>query len=243
MKRKSFLCFLCIVLFCAGVTGCSASGGKSGEAGKDSKEGTEENGKAMRMQEGALLSENTENNENNKAREAVPMLSLPEGISGSKAETGKLEPLENLIINYYDIPEEYLAQTFYYYNYVDLNEDGEDEIFAVIMGPYTSSPDGSSAVWVGEGDGELEVKGDFNLVNAPVIVSDQKTNEVHDLIIPYSGGGAENGYRVLTYSENFFPNVEDGETIETLEGITGKAIIANDLEKEADYGRAGLPLK
>ena len=172
----------------------------------------------------------------------VSMMELPKGIQGKKAETEKIEELRNLIISYYEIPKEYYESTRYYYNYVDLDDDGEEELFVVIMGPYTSGTGGSSALWITTNEGKLHVKQDFTIVNNPIIVSDNLTNGVHDLIVPYYGGGAQSQYSILEFQGDSYPRVSDGKISKDLEGVTGVAIIANDLGEEVDQGIMGINL-
>lgn len=59
---------------------------------------------------------------------------LPTGVVGIVSEREKLPELEQAIATYYDIPEEDLDGTRYYYNYVDLDNNGVEEIFAVVIG-------------------------------------------------------------------------------------------------------------
>lgn len=172
----------------------------------------------------------------------IEMVSLPEGMKGLKAETTPNIELQQLIIDYYEIPEDFYETTTYDYNYVDLDGDGTDEIFAVVSGPYTSGSGGSSALWVIESAGELHVNQNFTLVNTPVIISDTVTNGLKELMIPYYGGGAESSYSVLVGKDGLYPRVPDGKMIETPDGITGTAIIANDKIKEIEAGILGLNL-
>lgn len=172
----------------------------------------------------------------------VPMVDLPKGIKGEKAEVQRLEELRNLIISYYDIPKDYYESTRYYYNKVDLDEDGEEEMFVIVMGPYTSGTGGSSALWVTTNEGKLHVKQDFTVVNTPIIVSDNLTNGVHDLIVPFDGVGAQSQYSVLEFKGDSYPSVSDGKMSKDIEGITGNAIIANDLVEEMNKGITGMNL-
>lgn len=174
----------------------------------------------------------------------IPMVKLPEGIKGIKAETKPNKDLEALIAQEYDIPKEELGQTKYFYNYVNLNNDEYKEIFVVIMGPYTSGTGGDSGLWVVENQGQLYVNQRFTLANVPFIISDKVTNGYHDLIVPYNGGGAmEGGYKVLTCNEGSYENAGQAKSIDNLKGITGKAIIANDMLKEIENGSTGISLK
>lgn len=159
-----------------------------------------------------------------------------EGIVKQMAEKKAYPELEELIIKEYDIPEEFREQTKYYYNYVDLNGDGVNEIFVVIMGPYTSGSGGSSAMVVIPAGGVLNVNQKLTLVNTPVIISDRITRGVHEIIALRSGGGADTEYVRLTASEGTYTNISDGEVLESLNGVTGTAIIANDILKDMEDG-------
>ena len=96
---------------------------------------------------------------------------------------------------------------------MDLDSDGENEIFAVVVGSYTSGSGGSSALWCAEQDGELVVKQAFTLVNMPVIVVDNEDGGAKDLILERSGGGAETEYVMLTCADGVYTNVSDAETV------------------------------
>jgi len=163
---------------------------------------------------------------------------ISEGIKNLYAETKVYPELEALIIKEYDIPEEFWSRTRYYYNYVDLNSDGKNEIFVVVMGPYTSGSGGSSALIVHPIDDELNVNQQFSLVRTPVIISDTSTNGSKEIIALRSGGGVESSYVKLTCSDGYYTNVSDGKEINNLDNITGTAIIANDIVEDLDNGVA-----
>jgi len=161
---------------------------------------------------------------------------LSEGIKNLYAETKVYPELEALIIKEYDIPEEFWSRTRYYYNYVDLNSDGKNEIFVVVMGPYTSGSGGSSALIVYPIGDELHVNQQFSLVRTPVVISDTVTNGAKEIIALRSGGGVESSYVTLTCSDGYYTNVSDGKEIDNLDNITGTAIIANDIVEDLDDG-------
>ncbi|GLC81487.1 hypothetical protein [Lacrimispora brassicae] len=171
----------------------------------------------------------------------IPMLKLPEGISGMKAETKPFKELRDLIIEDMEVPEDYYETTHYFYNYIDLNDDGKNEIFVMVTGPYTSGTGGSSALLLSENGGKLHITQEFTLVNEPIIVSDKLDNGYHDLIIPYYGDN-KTQYSVLKYTHEAYPNVPDGEMIDSLDGVKGKAIIANDRINEVQEGIMGISL-
>ena len=165
---------------------------------------------------------------------------LPQGVKQVLAETEPNELLRQAIIDYYEIPEEFWEQTKYYYNYVDLNGDGTDEIFAVIMGSYTSGSGGDSALWCLEYEGEVKIMQAFTLVNTPIIVTKEALNGreygAKGLILQRSGGGAETEIVQLSCSDGVYTNVADAPVLENIEDIQGTAIICNDLIKDMESG-------
>lgn len=164
---------------------------------------------------------------------------ISENIVGIYAELERNAKLEKTIIEYLEIPKDYLAETKYYYNYVDLNGDGFDEIFTVVMGPYTSGTGGSTALHIIQTPtNEMHVKQKFTLIQTPIIISDKVTNGYKEIIVMRSGGGIESNYVVLTASDDNYTTVNDGTVIKGLEGVSGKAIICNDIVKDMEQGKA-----
>lgn len=104
------------------------------------------------------------------------------------------------------------------------------------MGPYTSGTGGSSAMVVISAGGELYVNQNLTLVNTPIIISDKMTRGTHEIIALRRGGGAESEYVRLTASEGEYTRISDGEVLKSLDGVTGTAIIANDLLKDMEDG-------
>ena len=152
-----------------------------------------------------------------------------DSIRTQSAETEADPAIRDLILSYYGVPEDFLASTRYYYNYVDLNGDGTDEIFVDVMGPYTSGTGGDSALLLSRTGGTLRVLQALTLVNVPVIVSDATTDGWHDLILPYTGGGAKSAYIRLTHASGAYPNAADAETLASLDGVTGTSILYTDV--------------
>ncbi len=161
---------------------------------------------------------------------------LPAGVEREQSETAPNGELAQLIAEYYEIPDDELADSRYYYNYVDLDGDGENEIFAVVVGSYTSGSGGSSALWCEQQEGKLAVKQAFTLVNMPVIVVDNEEGTAKSLIVERSGGGAEAEYVELTCTDGVYTNVTDAEPAEDLENIQGVAILCNDLADDMQTG-------
>lgn len=165
---------------------------------------------------------------------------LPQSVEQIMSETRPNELLKQAIIDYYEIPEEFWEQTKYYYNYVDLNGDGADEIFAVIIGSYTSGSGGNSALWCREYEGTIEIYQAFTLVNTPIIITRQSANGqeygAKGLVLQRSGGGAATEIVQLTYSDGIYTNVADAPVLENMEDIQGTAIICNNLISDMESG-------
>lgn len=165
---------------------------------------------------------------------------LPQNVEQIMSETEPNELLKQTIIDYYEIPEEFLEQTKYYYNYVDLNSDGTEEIFAVVIGSYTSGTGGNSALWCCEYEGTMQIYQAFTLVNTPIIITEEATNGqeygAKGLIMQRSGGGAETEIVQLSCSDGVYTNVADAQVIENIENIKGTAIICNNLIKDMENG-------
>jgi len=247
MKNKKYGILLLGSLAITVTLSISACGNKTLNAQKDTKaaEVTEEAAQKESAQTEGTYSENADSKvtsvANEKETSEVPMLKLPEGITGMKAETKPFKELRDLIIEDMEVPEEYYETTHYFYNYIDLNDDGKDEIFVMVTGPYTSGSGGSSALLLSENGGKLHVVQEFTLINEPIVVSDKLDNGYHELIVPYYNE-TKAQFSVLKYKNGAYPNVPDGEIINSLEGVKGKAIIANDRINEVQAGIMGLNL-
>lgn len=170
--------------------------------------------------------------------------SLPKYADGKigqlPSETDHDVKLEALIAKTWEIPEDDRQKTFYEYNKVDLNGDGKQEIFAAVIGDYTSGTGGDSALiaTVGE-DGSLTLKQTFTLVRQPVIISGHKTNGWNDLIFQQYGGGAQMTYRLLRADKSGkYPNVGSGRKLANLDKISGTAVVYNDLGADQAAGTA-----
>ena len=93
------------------------------------------------------------------------------------SEDEEYPQLAQFLAEHYEIPEEYLDKTRYYYNYTDLNEDGQEEIFAVVVGEYTKQPSGYPAVILQKmEDDTFGIIEDFAGIQTPVTIYETMTN-------------------------------------------------------------------
>ena len=113
------------------------------------------------------------------------------------ADREKNQELADFLIAYYQIPEEFCAETRYYYDMVDLNEDGTEEILAVVVGEYTECDGGDPAVILEQSEQGYQVLESFAYVRTPVYVSDTMTDGWHDLIFPAYGRELDFGFSII----------------------------------------------
>ena len=233
MKRKLAVMALALCMAGAALTGCGQTAAPAGEPDSQPENQTEIQAPVSQPEQEADHAEPAGGTENTFTGW------LPAGVEQVKAETEANPELEQAIIDYYEIPEESWEATKYYYNYVDLNGDGTEEILAVVMGPYTSGTGGSSMLWV-LSYADMAVNQAFTLINTPIIVTKEATNGqeygTRGLIVQRSGGGAETEFVLLTCNDGVYKEVNDGEVLESLEDVEGTAIICNDLMADMESG-------
>lgn len=155
-----------------------------------------------------------------------------EKIASVLSEKERKPELEKALKEKYDLDDKGSKETRYYYNCIDLNGDGVNEIFVEVVGPFTSGTGGDSAVIYKDNNGTLEEISDFTLIRNPIIISDEKSNGWNDIIVEYSGGGAPKKYAILKYDGNKYSKVNESETIDSIKDVSGVAIISNDMEKD-----------
>lgn len=153
------------------------------------------------------------------------------------AEKEKNQELADFLISYYQIPEELCAETRYYYDETDLDEDGTDEIIAVVVGEYTECDGGDPALILKRSEQGYQVLESFAYVRTPVYVSSEMTNGWHDLIFPAYGGEEGTGFRIFHYQDGVGYQNETMEFVENMdENFCGKKMIANNFIDDMDKG-------
>lgn len=115
----------------------------------------------------------------------------------------------------------------YYYNKVDINEDGKEEIFTVLYGMYVAGSGGGTGLLF---DNDYNLVTQFSLVRTPVIISDNKTNGWNEILMYVSGGGVESFYAQMKFDGKTYPsNPSVQSEVKPGMKIEGKAIIANEI--------------
>lgn len=152
------------------------------------------------------------------------------------AEEEENPKLAEFLASYYQIPEEHQARTRYYYNHIDLNEDGVDELFCIIIKDYERQNESGSALILQEKDG-FSVLEDFGEIVTPVLVSDAVTNGWHDVIFQVDGKGLETRYQVCHYEADRGYQTENNEWVDEPVQVSGTRILSNNLIDDMDQGR------
>ena len=159
-----------------------------------------------------------------------------ENITLKSAETAKNTNLEAAIKNGINLSENQWKETKYYYNYVDLNGDGTDEVFVELVGPYTSVDTGNIGFIFKQDNNNFSQIKKFDSLFNPIIISNETTNGWKDIIVPKTAFGTETDYAILKFDGNSYSDINNSETIETISDISGVAIISNDMTKDLDIG-------
>lgn len=215
MKKKIILGLLATGLVASVLAGCGA------------KEPAEQTAQVEQTVQAEQTGDDSE--EDNYEPPTQDLGWIPAGVALLQSETTKDADIEKTIREFYEIPNDFLADTRYYYNLVDFNLDGKDEYFVVVFGSYVSGMGGGSALWLDE---EKKVIQSFQSVNTPLIVEDQTQNGFRTLIMQLTNSGSESEYARLVNDGELYIRPEEGEMITDLGGVTGTAIISNDTIQE-----------
>lgn len=157
-------------------------------------------------------------------------------ITGYYSETAAYGTLENELIDELDLENKDMTKTRYYYNYVDLNDDGTDEVIAELVGDTVSNSAGNLVCIVNqdmdddnEDDDGFDIVQKFNCFANPIIISDHKTKGWKDIIIMEQDNSDKTVYRKLVYDGTKYTDISDAETMSNIDDITGVAILCNDI--------------
>lgn len=145
--------------------------------------------------------------------------------------------LAAFLADYYQVPEEELPKTRYYYNYVDLDDDGTDEVFAFVIGDYVEVDNGNPAlILTREADGSFAVLEAFAGIHTPVLIMEEKVNGWH--MIQYQEyGGEEDGYRICRYNPQGGYQTDLTEVVEGTQAVSATQILSDNLIDDLDRGR------
>ena len=202
MKKKAITLFLTMAVAISAM-GCGRGNDNKNNTGI--VDNTENKGAGNVGTESVM--ENTETGTENDFNQLQlgNALELPEGFEGAEGETDAHGDLEKLIAKHLNIGEENYKSIRYYYNYVDLNDDGRNEILALVLGQEVAGIDGNLLLWLDEPEDEKitshSIRQVFRQVGAPIYISNHMTEGYRDLIITehedvYGENGPSDGEEV-----------------------------------------------
>lgn len=132
-------------------------------------------------------------------------------------------------------PENYVR---YYYDRIDLNGDNKPEIIVYLVGAYVCGSGGCNALIYTPVGQDYRLISQHTLVNAPILVTPQRTNGWKNLILQVSGGGARSSYRVMRFNGRSYPlNPSIQPAVSTNTTLTGIAVVADS------FSSPGIQLK
>ncbi len=214
MKSKFIkgIIILCLVACSIAVSGCNSKSDStvspnSGNTNVKDEPTTEDNS-------------SVKNNTSEESKNNIILIDN-DNITSKLSENVENPELVKAIINELNLDEKSAKETRYYYNYIDLNGDGVNEIFVQLVGPYISEIGGENAIIFMEKNGKL----------------DEKTNGYNDIIVQRSSGDAKKEYVVLKYDGDDYSDVNESEVLNSIDNISGVAIISNDMIKDTEQGK------
>lgn len=193
MKKRAVFLFLISVVFTAAAVGC---GQKKQADSNDSHTSTTEDGDDFAVDStGTESAMDTEDTSQLKLGSAVE---IPASFESWFAENDAHPQLEKAIAEYCGVAEKDYGHVRYYYNYVDLNDDGRNEILALVLGQEVAGIDGNLLLWLDEPEDEKitshSIRQVFRQVGAPIYISNHMTEGYRDLIITeHEDAYGENG--------------------------------------------------
>jgi hypothetical protein len=102
--------------------------------------------------------------------------------------------VEKAILAAYDINSTEDSTTRYYYNYVDLNGDGINEVLVYLFAGKFCGTGGCDGALLRKTNGRYKLINYFEPVRNPIFISTKKTKGWRDVIFFNSGGGINPGY-------------------------------------------------
>ena len=143
------------------------------------------------------------------------------------SEKNKNLEIENIIKNYLEYSS-YFGDLRYLYNYIDLNDDGREEILVYLLGDYVSGTGGSTMIIINSES--MEIMEEFTLINNPIMISAEKTEGFKNIIVPVYGGGEKLHFVQLKYDgKNYESNPSVVEEYYKDRKFKGEILIGNEI--------------
>ncbi len=126
-------------------------------------------------------------------------------IQYQSSETAPDAEIEQAIVESLGGDRTALQQTRYYYDRIDLSGDGKPEALVYLSGSYTCGTGGCKMLVLEKSGQRYQLVSKMTLVNAPVIVSSEKSAGWNDLILEVGGGGAVKHYAQMKFDGSAYP--------------------------------------
>ncbi len=182
MKKTAILLLLTSVILFSAAMGCGQKKQEdSNGSDTNTAENTEDTGTDPMGTEAAMDTEGTSQLQLGSAVE------IPASFDRQSAEIDAHPELEKAIAEYCNVAEADYSNVRYYYNYVDLNDDGQKEILALVSGEETAGIDRNMLLWLDEPeDAKItshSIRQVFHRAGVPIYISNHMTDGYLDLII------------------------------------------------------------
>lgn len=126
----------------------------------------------------------------------------------------------------------------YYYDRVDLNGDNKLEVVVYLVGSYVCGSGGCNALIYTPAGQDYRLISRHTLVNAPILITPQRTNGWKNLVFLVSGGGARGSYRLMRFNGRNYPlNPSVQPAVSANTTLTGIAVVADS------FSSPGMRLK
>lgn len=126
-------------------------------------------------------------------------------IQYRSSETAPDAEIEQAIVESLGGDRTALQQTRYYYDRIDLNGDRKPEALVYLSGSYTCGTGGCKMLILEQSGQRYQLVSKMTLVNAPVIVSSEKSAGWNDLVLEVAGGGAVKHYAQMKFDGSTYP--------------------------------------
>ena len=126
-------------------------------------------------------------------------------IQYQSSETAPDAEIEQAIVESLGGDRTALQQTRYYYDRIDLSGDGKPEALVYLSGSYTCGTGGCRMLVLEQSGQRYQLVSKMTLVNAPVIVSSERSAGWNDLVLEVAGGGAVKHYAQMKFDGNTYP--------------------------------------
>ncbi len=146
------------------------------------------------------------------------------------SETAKDAKLEQAILGELQgySPSDSDQYIHYYYNRIDLNDDGKPEVVVYLVGSYSCGTGGCTTLILTPKGRDYRLVSELSLVRDPILVTPEKTTGWKNLVIRVSGGGMKPQYSRLRFNGRTYPGNPSVElAVAPNSTLTGIAIVAN----------------